>query len=153
MNGPAISVPVAAAAKPVKDSGRAFFWRLIWIYLLASAVAVGVTIFLATLGLEFTLVQWLTFWGSVPFGVAVYLTADVWMIRRHLKPLTPVLTALDRGERVDDARLGAAIVRALNMPQYSSVRVMALHGPLATIMLTLLTYGLRRRWCGTRRRR
>ena len=28
--------------------------------------------FLATLGLELTLVQWLTFWGSVPFGVAVY---------------------------------------------------------------------------------
>jgi adenylate cyclase len=139
-----IAQPVEAgrAQAGASDSGRALFWRLIWIYNLASAVAVVVTIFLATLGLEFTIRQWLTFWGSVPFGVAFYMSLDVIMIRRHLKPLGPVLSALDRGERPDDAALGAAIVRALNLPQLSAQRVMLVHGPSATLALCIIIYAL-----------
>jgi adenylate cyclase len=137
------NMPMAGASRPrAADSGRALFWRLIWIYHLASAVAVGVTLFLATLGLEFTARQWLTFWGAVPFGVLFYTSIDVVVIRRQLRPLAPVLSALDRGERPDDAALGAAVVRALNFAQLSAVRVMAVHGPAATLALCVLIYGL-----------
>ncbi len=124
-----------APATPAGDSGRALFWRLIIIYHLASFVAVAVTLLLGLLGIEFTGRQWLTFWMGVPFGVAFYTSLDVIVIRRHLKPLAPVMTALDRGERPDDAALGAALVRALNLPQFSAMRVMVLHGPGATIAL------------------
>ena len=85
-----------AGAKPV-DSGRALFWRLFWIYILGSFVAVGVTLFLGTLGLEFTFWQWAAFWGSVPAGVAFYMAIDVLLILRQIRPLSPVLTQMDRG--------------------------------------------------------
>ena len=124
------------------DSGRWLFWRLIAIYLGATSVAVAVTLLLGLLGLEFTGRQWLIFWMAVPFGVFFFTSIDVYVVRRHLAPLTPVLAALDRGERPDDAALGAALVRALNLPQYSAVRVTALHGPMATLSLCGVTYAI-----------
>jgi adenylate cyclase len=123
------------------DSGRALFWRLFWIYQVACAVAVAVTLLLATLGLEFTFTQWMIFWGAVPFGVAFYNSLDVIVMRRHLRPLGPVLTQLDQGGPPPDrVTLGKALVRALNLPQYSAVRVMALHGPAATLALCVLIF-------------
>ncbi len=130
---------LGAPARPA-DAGRALFWRLIVIYHLASFVAVAVTLLLAVLGIEFTGPQWLAFAIGVPCGVAVYTSVDVVVIRHHLKPLAPVLSALDRGERPSDEALGAALVRALNLPQFSAVRVVALHGPMATILLVIVTY-------------
>ena len=126
------------AARGAADSGRALFWRLIVIYHLASFTAVSVSMMLGLLGLEFTGRQWLLFWAGVPFGVAFFTSIDVVAMRRHLKPLAPVLSALDRGERPDDETLGAALVRALNLPQISAVRVIALHGPMATLSLILV---------------
>lgn len=131
------AVVVNGARRPA-DSGRALFWRLILIYNLASITAVSVSMGLGLLGLEFTGRQWLLFWLAAPFGVAFFTLIDVVAIRRHLKPLTPVLTALDRGERPTDARLGAALIRALNLPQLSAVRVIVLHGPMATLSLLLV---------------
>jgi adenylate cyclase len=129
----------SAPASRVTDSGRALFWQLIVIYHLASAVAVAVTLLLAALGVEITGAQWLGFWLFAPIGMIFYTSVDVVLIRQHLKPLAPVLSALDRGERPDRATLGAALVRALNFPQYSAVRVTALHGPCATVaMVTVL---------------
>lgn len=128
-----------AAALPV-DSGRAVFWRLIWIYLLATVTAVSVSMGLGLLGLEFTGRQWLLFWMCVPFATASFTSIDVLVIRSHLKPLSPVLSALDRGERPDDKAIGAAVVRALNLPQMSAVRVTVLHGPMATLSLCAAIY-------------
>ncbi|MCW5760467.1 MAG: hypothetical protein KIS90_11935, partial [Phenylobacterium sp.] len=106
----------AAATTPVVDSGRVLFWRLIFIYSLATGVAVSVTLLLGLLGLEFTAYQWLIFWSGVPFGTAFFTSLDFMLINRHLKPLAPVLSALDRGEKPSEAVLGAALVRALNLP-------------------------------------
>jgi adenylate cyclase len=122
------------------DSGRALFWRLFWIYILASVTAVSVSMFLGLLGLEFSGRQWLLFWASVPFATAFYTSADVAVILRHLKRLSPVLSALDRGEHPDPKAIAAALVRALNMPQFSSVRVIVLHGPMATLSLLLVVF-------------
>jgi adenylate cyclase len=137
--------PPVAVERPgtlAPNSGRALFWRLIGIYLLASMVAVAVTLLLGLLGLEFSSRQWLIFWSAVPFAVVFYTSLDLYAIRRHLAPLTPALAALDRGDRADDATLGAALVRALNLPQFSAVRVLVLHGPMATLSLLLVVYTL-----------
>ena len=125
-------------ASTMPDSGRALFWRLIVIYHLASFTAVTISMGLGLLGLEFTGRQWLLFWLAAPFGVAFFTSIDVIAIRRHLKPLAPVLSALDRGERPGPEILGAALVRALNLPQLSAVRVIVLHGPMATMSLLLV---------------
>ena len=127
-----------ASAPRTQDSGRALFWRLIVIYHLASFTAVAISMGLGLLGLEFTGHQWLLFWLAAPFGVAFFTSIDVIAIRRHLKPLAPVLSALDRGERPGPEVLGEALVRALNLPQLSAVRVIVLHGPMATMSLLLV---------------
>src|SRR5690349_22158153 len=104
-------VPEAEAGARPAMSGRALFWRLFWIYILGSFVAVGVTLFLGTLGLEFSLLQWAAFWGSVPVGVGFYMAIDVVLILRHIKPLGPVLDALNRGGPPPErAILGEALV-------------------------------------------
>lgn len=138
MNASASDVIAPDEAGRARDSGRALFWRLIIIYHLASLTAVAVSMGLGLLGLEFTARQWLMFWLGAPFGVAFFTLIDVVAIRRHLKPLTPILSALDRGERPADAVLGAALIRALNLPQLSAVRVIVLHGPMATLSLLLV---------------
>jgi adenylate cyclase len=140
MNALAPPVSSSRARAPFVDSGRALFWRLILIYLSATTVAVALTLLLGLLGLEFTTRQWIIFWMAVPFGVTFFTSIDVFVIRRHLAPLTPVLAALDRGETPDEEAVGAALVRALNLPQYSAMRVTTLHGPMATLSLLGVTY-------------
>jgi adenylate cyclase len=134
-------LPSHAQAHAV-DTGRALLWRLILIYLSASSVAVALTLLLGLLGLEFTARQWVTFWMAVPFGVTFYTSIDIVVVRGHLAPLTPVLAALDRGERPRDMAIAAALVRALNLPQYSAVRVTVLHGPMAVVSLCGVIYVL-----------
>ncbi len=129
-----------APVSKAKDSGRALFWQLILIYHLASAVAVTVTLLLAALGVEITIQQWIGFWLFAPVGIVFYTSIDVMLIRHHLKPLAPVLSALDRGERVERGAVGTALVRALNFPQYSAVRVTLLHGPAATISMVAVLW-------------
>ncbi|MDZ4369963.1 MAG: adenylate/guanylate cyclase domain-containing protein [Phenylobacterium sp.] len=135
-------VPKASIAAAPVDTGRALFWRLITIYFLATGAAVTVSMGLGLLGLEFTPRQWLLFWLCVPVATAFFTSIDVVVIRRHLHPLAPVLSALDRGERPPDSALAEAAVRALNLPQMSAVRVTILHGPMATISLCAAIYTL-----------
>ncbi len=137
------SAPFATASREAPraaDSGRALFWRLFRIYILASVIAVAVSMLLGLLGLQFTGRQWLLFWGCVPFATAFFTSADVVVIRRHLRRLSPVLSALDRGEQPERAEIAQALVRALNMPQFSAVRVTVLHGPMATMSLLVAMY-------------
>jgi adenylate cyclase len=136
MTAPAPGQP-AHQAPPLTgaDSGRALILRLVWIYLAATISAVTVSMGLGLLGLEFTPRQWLLFWACVPFATVFFTSLDLLAMRVHLRPLAPVLSALDRGERPDDARIAAAAVRALNLPQMSAVRVTVLHGPMAMLSL------------------
>ncbi|HXA38154.1 MAG TPA: adenylate/guanylate cyclase domain-containing protein [Phenylobacterium sp.] len=140
MNARAPFIVAEQAERRVPDSGRALFWRLMWIYHLASFVAVLVTLLLALLGLEFTGLQWMMFWIAVAPTVAFYTSLDVMVIRRQLAPLAPVLSALDRGEQPDLEAKGAALVRALNLPQFSAMRVICLHGPAATAALVFVIF-------------
>ncbi len=129
-----------AATRGAADSGRVLFWRLISIYLAATVTAVTVSMGLGLLGLEFTPRQWLLFWACVPMATVFFTSLDVLVIRSHLAPLAPVLSALDRRERPADAAIATAAVRALNLPQMSAVRVTVLHGPMATLSLVAAIY-------------
>lgn len=134
--------PMAGAPAPAAavDSGRKLFLRLISIYLAATITAVTVSMGLGLLGLEFTPRQWLLFWVCSPVAVVFFTSCDLIVMRRDLKPLTWVLTALDRGQRPDDAAVAAAAVRALNLPQMSALRVTVVHGPAATFSLVVGVY-------------
>jgi len=48
---------------------------------------------------------------------------DIYMIARHIRPITTALLALDRGEQPTSADASRAIVRALNLPFFSVLRV------------------------------
>jgi len=137
---PPVDVQARAAGGKSVDSGRALYLRLIWVYTLATCIAVSVSMLLGLVGLEWTVRQWLLFWMCVPVGTASFIVIDWFAINRTLKPLAPVLSALDRGEMVDRARLGAALVRALNLPQLSAVRVTLLHGPAAVVALISVVF-------------
>jgi adenylate cyclase len=132
---PIMEPPVAG-----RDSARALFWRMVVLYLLGSLAAVIISLLLVFLGLELNGWQWAALMMGIPIGVSIYAAADIVAIRRHLRPIGPVLSALDRGERPDDERLAAALVQALNLPFLSFLRVTGLHGPLATILLCTVMY-------------
>ncbi len=120
------------------DTGRALLWRLIWIYQGGCAAAVAIVMALVFLGLELTGRQWLVIILMLPVAVAIYNLADVWLLRRHAQPVITGLRALDRGGPVTEAALANALVRALNLPYLSSLRVTFLHGPLVTALVFLV---------------
>ncbi|MDB6155104.1 MAG: putative adenylate/guanylate cyclase [Chthoniobacteraceae bacterium] len=107
------------------------------VYLQASAAAVVVVFFLVFLGLEFNSRQWLVLFTALPFATSLYGGPDVFMIRRHFKPLGKVLGQIDRGETPPRAETSAAIVRALNLPYYSFLRVILFHGPGAALSVVI----------------
>ena len=108
-------------------------WYMVGTYMLASAAAVLVTFALVLLGLEFSLRQWGVFLIAACFIIPVYVLPDVYMIGRHLRPITAVLAVVDRGERPTSREVSRAIVRALNLPFFSFVRVTLFHGPIASV--------------------
>ena len=121
-------------------SAARLLWYLVWTYVLASAAAVGVTFFLVLLGFEFTLRQWGLFVAIAAFVIPCYTLPDIVMIARHIRPITTVLQALDRGERPTSADASRAIVRALNLPFFSFLRVTLFHGPAAALCAGLGLY-------------
>src|SRR5262245_7769747 len=102
-------------------------------YVLASAAAVAVTFALVYLGLEFSLRQWGVFLVVAAFIIPIYVLPDIYMIVRHLRPITSVLAVVDGGGRPTSADVSGAIVRALNLPFLSFMRVTLFHGPMASL--------------------
>ncbi len=123
------------------DSARKLYWRLVLLYTYGTLTAVVVTFSLVALGLELTWHQWTLFFIQVPFAVAIYTIPDIWLIDRHYKPLQLGLEALDRGESDDVEVLSNALVRALNLPFLSAMRVTFFHGPLASLVVVGATLG------------
>jgi adenylate cyclase len=101
---------------------------------IGSAAAVAVTFFLIGLGLEFTLGQWVHFLIIATFVIPCYTLPDIYLIGRHVRPITSVLAVVDRGERPSSYDASRAIVRALNLPYFSFLRVTFFHGPSAALM-------------------
>ena len=63
------------------------------------------------------------------------MAPDIYVIGRHYRPIGEALRALGEGRTPSSRQASEAIVRALNLPFYSFVRVTFLHGPAATGLL------------------
>jgi len=116
-----------------RRSASAFYRHLVVLYLEGTSAAVAVVFFLAGLGLDFSLQQWGMLLSMTAPAVAFYVIPDIYLITRHFRPVRAALQRLDRGETPTQAEASAAIVRAINLPYYSFVRVTFLHGPMATL--------------------
>ncbi|ATE66449.1 adenylate/guanylate cyclase domain-containing protein [Rhizorhabdus dicambivorans] len=119
-------------------SARALFWRLMWLYQGGCAAAIVITMSLGLFGLELALRQWIILIGLTPIVVAVYNLSDCYLIVRHYRPIDKALRALDAGTVPSQEVLAEAVVRALNLPFYSFMRVTFLHGPLVGVMVCIV---------------
>lgn len=126
------------AGAPPPATARALFWKLVWIYQGGCAAAIGVTMTLVLLGLEFSLRQWIIMTSMMPAAILVYNSIDVVVIARHFKPIGTALRELDEHGRASEDVVAAALVRALNLPLFSFLRVTFLHGPLVSLLIWIL---------------
>jgi adenylate cyclase len=133
-----------SVAVPGRCSGRALFRQMAILYLQGSLAAAVVTLLLVLLGLGFTGRQWTILLSSAVPGIATYTLTDIYLIRRHLRPIRRALEKLDAGSEADEDTLGRAMTRSLNLPFLSFLRVTCLHGPLATILLCSVLIGANR---------
>ena len=117
------------------DSAKKLLLKLIMLYVAASVVAVAVTFFLALVGLEFTGRQWLILFAMVPFVMPIYVLPDIYTIIRHYRPIQPILARLDAGDVPTAEEVSPAVVRALNLPFLSFIRVTFMHGLTTTVMV------------------
>jgi adenylate cyclase len=133
---PAIAVQDKAARGP--DTARALFWRLVWLYQGGCFTALAVTMLLVLLGLEFNFFQWCVLFVETPIVVAIYNLSDVYVIRRHVRPIQSALRILDAGETPPATVTSEAMLAALNLPFYSFLRVTFLHGPMVTALVCIV---------------
>jgi adenylate cyclase len=120
------------------DEARRLLWQLIWIYQGGCAAAVVISMTLVFLGLEVTGYQWAILLSMLPIAVALYNLPDVWLLRRHAGAIVNAMRAQDAGAATE-AVLAHGLVRALNLPYFSFLRVTFLHGPLVTALVFLVT--------------
>ena len=130
-------MPSARRSRPA-DTARGVFWKLVWIYQGGCAAAIGVTMTLVLLGLEFSFRQWIIMIGLMPVAIAVYNSIDVVVIARQFAPIGRALRELDERGTAPEAVIADALVRALNLPLFSFVRVTFLHGPLVSLLIWIL---------------
>jgi len=119
------------AASPMMSAFRGY---LVWTYIGGTGAAVAVTLLLILLGFEFTLKQWITFLIVCLFVIPGYTLPDIYLIVRQVRPITPVLGAIDRGEIPQSHEVSKAIVTLLNLPYKSFLRVTLFHGPAAALL-------------------
>src|SRR5262249_28892365 len=119
---------------------KRFLMYLVWTYVAGSMAAVAVTFLLVGIGLEFTLQQWLDFLLIACFVVPGYTLPDLYLIWRHVQPITRVLEPLARNRKCESRDVSRAIVCMLNLPFYAFLRITLFHGPIATIMVGIGMY-------------
>lgn len=120
-----------------RSTARALFWKLVWIYQGGCTAAVVITLTLVLFGLEFTLRQWIILFAMIPVIVSIYNATDVFLIVRHIRPLDRAMRILDRGEKPPPDVTAEAVVRALNLPFYTFMRVTFVHGPMTSGLVAI----------------
>ncbi len=126
-----------SASRPrARDHGQ-FYRYLIGIYIQGSITSVALVLFLVFLGLNFTVRQWEVLLTALPLGMAFYVLPDLFLINRHYRPIGGVLKQLDTAGAGQPSRaeISLAIVRALNLPYLTFLRVVLFHGPGAALMV------------------
>ena len=120
-----------------RSTARALFWKLVWLYQGGCTAAVVITLTLVLFGLEFTWRQWLILFAMIPIIVSIYNATDVVLIIRHIRPLDRAMRILDRGEKPPSDVTAEAVVRALNLPFYTFMRVTFVHGPMTSGLVAI----------------
>ena len=120
-----------------RRSSRTLFYRVSWLYLLASTAAAAVTLMLVIVGGEFTARQWLIWGPMIPVGLTIYTALDILFIHYQLRPIARALDLLDDFGLPNRDILSEGIVQALNLPFLAFLRVTLFHGPVAVILLVL----------------
>ncbi|MBI3801515.1 MAG: hypothetical protein HY268_31655 [Deltaproteobacteria bacterium] len=118
--------------------GHTLEQKAVWIYRLASAVATLEAFFLFVFGMDLTPAQiWQFSLFGFPAPIVMYLL-DRWLIARYVRPVQPVLTALDADQSVAPPQAVQAWVQALNLPTLTLIRVLTVHAPAVLLPLSLL---------------
>ncbi len=137
-----------AVAPPPSPPGerlteRALHRRLISAYLIASSIAVVGGAVLYGFGLDLTPRQIRIGLGLIaPLAFVPMVLADVLTIRFHVRPITAFLRAL--ADHPAPAVVKAALVRAINLPVLTAMRIMLVHFPTAAGAITILMLILNR---------
>jgi adenylate cyclase len=147
----ASSLPRSLAGLRGKDLARAFHRRLLAIFAISSSAAVlaGLVFFIS--GLDFTPHQRrLVFFVIAPLATLFMVGVEALAIRRLVRPVKEFLSTLDvvspglrdsaEGGAAPNELAGRALVRALNLPLFSSLRVLSVHAPAFGLPTTLLAY-------------
>ncbi len=125
---------VARAAETAKPfTSKQLHWRFVRLYVVGSCAAVSITLLLALIGLGFSTDQWWYFLYITLPVVLAFVSIDIYALNAHYQKLGSVLSQLDAGLVPDNETIAQGIVRALNMPYLSFLRVTFLHAPLAAI--------------------
>src|SRR5262245_16423492 len=129
----------------LEPSGPGVLRRLIGAYLVASIVATVGGAALFGFGLDFTPRQVaIGLLVLAPLAVLVATGLDVWVLRAAFRPVDAFLRALPSAERCPPDTAVAALVRAINLPVLTLLRVLSVHGPSAAIAITLAALALNR---------
>src|SRR5690349_19105728 len=134
------------AAQPGKRAGtdpnsvpvpstREVYRGLIRLELEALLAAISVLFLLTLLGLDLTAAQWGFMLLATPFSVTAFTVPDIYLIRWHFRPIGVALSRLDRGETPSRTEASAAVIRGLNLPLFSVLRNIIVHGPVASVLI------------------
>ena len=103
------------------------------IYVKASVFAVGAFVILLLTDSHFSFRHTLAFLVTISLMVPIYIVVDILVIRRHVAPLRRHFELEARGE-VDVGVAVNALIRLLNLPWKTVMRVLMVHGPLAGLV-------------------
>ena len=129
---------VVETAKPF--TSKQLHWRFVRLYVVGSCAAIGITLVLALIGLGFSADQWWYFLFITLPVVSSFLSIDIYALNVHYRKLGDVLSQLDAGNVPDNDTMAQGIVRALNMPYLSFLRVTFLHAPLAALFTMIAMF-------------
>src|SRR5260370_20639985 len=72
---------------------------------------------------------------ATPFSVTAFTVADIYLIKWHFRLIGVALSRLDHGETPTRAEASAAVTRGLNLPLFSVLRNIVMHGPVASVLI------------------
>jgi len=105
-----------------------------WLFIKGVIYPGALTIGLCFLALELRLDQWWKMLPLVPVGVLVYALPEAWLMRQLYKPVGQALASIDAGRAPEPELIAAAVVRALNLPYYSFLRITIIRGLLGALV-------------------
>jgi class 3 adenylate cyclase len=140
------SVSRALAVLSPRELGRTLERRVLAICAISSVVAIiaGLVFFIS--GLDFTPHQRrLVFFAIAPLGTIFMVIVEITAVRRLVRPIRVFLDSFGKvggaGSKESGEELAArAVVRLLNLPLFSTIRVLTVHAPAFGIPTTLLAF-------------